>query len=240
MVQLRSIVFFVLFMVTVIVYSLAILCAWPVAGLAVRRRLAAAWGTASAWLLARICGLRHRVIGLENLPPPPYVLLSKHQSAWETVVFHAIFPDVVWVLKKSLLYIPFFGWALRASGQIFIDRDQGTQAMKKLHRESRRNFDRGTSLIIFPEGTRVAPGEVGDYKPGGVGIAMAAGLPIVPVAHNAGLYWARRSLLKRPGEVQVRIGRPIPTVGLSRTERKELLNRVREAIEGMMRELSAR
>ncbi|MBF0424924.1 MAG: 1-acyl-sn-glycerol-3-phosphate acyltransferase [Magnetococcales bacterium] len=238
MITMRSALFFIVFILGVIFFALAILLAWPVTPLSFRRRLTRVWAAYNSRMLAVTCGLRHRVLGSEHLPPPPFVILAKHQSAWETVTLHNLFPDFVWVLKQSLRYIPLFGWALVASGQIFIDRAHGVEAMKRLHRQGQENFAHGVSLLVFPEGTRVAPGTVGEYKAGGVGIAMAAGVPIVPVAHNAGEFWGRRAFHKRPGEIQVRIGPSIPTAGLPRHARQEVLDRVQASIEGMMAEIS--
>ncbi|MBF0154476.1 MAG: 1-acyl-sn-glycerol-3-phosphate acyltransferase [Magnetococcales bacterium] len=238
MIVVRSTLFFTLFILGILFFAMLIVMLWPVVPLTFRQRLTRSWASYNSRILALTCGLRHRLEGVENLPPPPYVIMSKHQSAWETVVFHNFFPNFVWVLKHSLKYIPLFGWSLQASGQIFIDRSHGIEAMKKLHRQGQENFRRGVSLLVFPEGTRVAPGSVGEYKPGGVGIAMAAGVPIVPVAHNAGEFWGRRAFLKRSGEIRVRIGPPIMTAGLSRHARQEVLHRVQSSIEGMMAEIS--
>ncbi|WP_193771029.1 lysophospholipid acyltransferase family protein, partial [Candidatus Magnetaquicoccus inordinatus] len=200
--------------------------------------MACSWAEYNRRILALCCGLRDRIIGQERLPPPPFVILCKHQSAWETVTLHAQFPTFVLVLKKSLLSIPFFGWALKATGQVVINRQREIEALRILQEESRRLCSEGTSILIFPEGTRVAAGEVGHYHSGGVIMAMAAGVPIVPVAHNAGEFWPRRSFLKHPGEIQIRIGEPIPTQGLDKAARKQLLQQVQSVIEGMMAEIS--
>lgn len=233
----RSLLFFVSFVLGIVVYAVAIVLVWPLVALERRQALASGWSRFNVRLLALTCGLTHRVEGVERLPPPPYVILAKHQSAWETITWFAIFSPFAYVLKKGLMYIPFFGWALRATDQIFIDRGHNVESMRKLQEEGGKRLGQGRSLLIFPEGTRVAPGQVGDYKGGGVVMAMAAGVPIVPVAHNAGVFWARRSFLKHPGVIQVRIGPPIATAGLPKTARKALLQQVQESIEGMMAEL---
>ncbi|MBF0322872.1 MAG: 1-acyl-sn-glycerol-3-phosphate acyltransferase [Magnetococcales bacterium] len=238
MIVVRSTLFFIMFVLGILFFSLLIVLLWPVAPLAFRQRLTRHWASYNSRMLGWICHLHHRLEGVENLPSPPFVIMSKHQSAWETVVFHNFFPNFVWVLKHNLKHIPFFGWSLQASGQIFIDRSHGIEAMKSLHRQGQDNFRRGISLLIFPEGTRVAPGSVGEYKAGGVGLAMAAGVPIVPVAHNAGEYWGRRAFLEHPGVIQVRIGQPVLTEGLSRRARQEVLDKVQGSIEGMMAEIT--
>ncbi|MBF0098625.1 MAG: 1-acyl-sn-glycerol-3-phosphate acyltransferase [Magnetococcales bacterium] len=235
----RSGLFFVLFVLGIMAYATVIVTLWPITSLTQRRRLACSWAQYNRRILALCCGLRDRFIGQERLPPPPYVILCKHQSAWETVTLHAQFPIFVLVLKKSLLYIPFFGWALKATGQIVIDRQREIEALRTLQEQSKRQCAEGTSILIFPEGTRVAAGEVGHYHAGGILMAMSAGVPIVPVAHNAGTFWARRSFVKKPGEIQVRIGQPIPTQGLDKTARKQLLQQVQASIEGMMAEIDA-
>lgn len=234
---LRSGLFFVFFVVGIVVYATLIVTLWPITSLAQRRKMACSWAQYNRRLLAVMCGLRDNIVGLEHLPPPPFVILCKHQSAWETVTLHALFPTFVLVLKKSLLFIPFFGWALKATGQIAINRKREIEALRILQSEGKRQCAEGTSILIFPEGTRVAPGTVGHYNAGGVVLAMAAGVPIVPVAHNAGRFWGRRSFVKKPGEIQLRIGHPIETHGLEKQARKTLVLQVQAAIEGMMAEI---
>ncbi|MBF0611144.1 MAG: 1-acyl-sn-glycerol-3-phosphate acyltransferase [Magnetococcales bacterium] len=238
MIYLRSALFFPFFVLGIIFFATLICLVWPVTQQPFRQRLAKGWAHYNRLILAAICNLRDSVEGMENLPPPPYVILSKHQSAWETITYLDIFPSFVWALKRELKYVPFFGWALVAVGEIFLDRSHSVEAMKTLLKESRAAFDRGYSLLVFPEGTRVAYGEVGNYQAGGVSVALSCGVPIVPVAHNAGYFWSRRSFLKKPGTIRVRIGKPIPTTGLTPAGRKVLLEQVRETIEGMARELS--
>ncbi|MBF0460918.1 MAG: 1-acyl-sn-glycerol-3-phosphate acyltransferase [Magnetococcales bacterium] len=235
---LRSGLFFVLFVVGIIAYATLIVALWPVTTQAQRRRMACAWAQYNRRLLAVVCRLHDHITGLENLPPPPFVLLCKHQSAWETVTLHAIFPPFVLVLKKSLLFIPFFGWALKATGQIAIHRHREIEALRILQAEGKQHCAQGTSILIFPEGTRVPPGTVGHYNAGGVMLAMAAGVPIVPVAHNAGLFWGRRSFLKKPGVIQLHIGQPIETRGLAKNARKAILSQAQEAIETMMAQIN--
>jgi 1-acyl-sn-glycerol-3-phosphate acyltransferase len=240
MVWIRSVLFFVLFVLNTGVFSLAIVLAWPVVPVETRRWIGRVWSRVNLLLLDWICGLRYRVEGLDNLPPAPFVIMSKHQSAWETVAFYALFPPFVWVLKSSLGWIPLFGWVLRATDQIFIDRKQTIESLKIIQEQSRLHFAQGVSLVVFPEGTRVSPGVVGEYQGSGVVVAMAAGVPIVPVAHNAGSFWGRRDILKHPGEIVVSIGEPIPTAGVAKSGRKALLDRVRTSIETRMARLEQR
>ena len=188
---------------------------WPVA-VAVyfcephfRSRVIGGWAHANIWLLKVICGLRHEVEGLETLPDQPAVIFSKHQSAWETIAYQTIFPAQAWVLKRSLLYIPFFGWGLAATHPIKIDRATVRKALEQVVKQGIEVLKEGRWVVVFPEGTRIPPGEHGTYHASASLLAVRAGVPLVPVAHNAGDFWQRRSLTKRPGVIRVRIGQPI-------------------------------
>jgi 1-acyl-sn-glycerol-3-phosphate acyltransferase len=153
------------------------------------------------------------VEGREHLPAKPAVILAKHQSAWETLAFQEIFPPQVLVLKKELLWIPFFGWGLALMSPIAIDRANGRAALRDIARRGRERLAQGFWVVIFPEGTRVRVGEKRAYRQGGAWLAAQCGVPVVPVAHNAGRLWPRNAFLKRPGNITVRIGPPIPTSG---------------------------
>ncbi|MBF0109680.1 MAG: 1-acyl-sn-glycerol-3-phosphate acyltransferase [Magnetococcales bacterium] len=241
MTDIRSILgsgmFFLVLMVGVVFFTFWLMVVWPFSRLAYRREVARKWAGFNRWMLRITCGLSDRVTGLERLPPPPYLLFVKHQSAWETLTLHALFPPFVLVLKKSLMFIPFFGWSLRATEQIAIDRDQGVRAMHLLEERGVEEFRRGVSVVVFPEGTRTAPGAVGKYNGGGIALALRGGVPIVPVAHNAGRFWGRRAFLKKPGVIDVRIGYPIQTAGCDRKDRKRLLEMARDQVETMMESL---
>ncbi|MEK7850450.1 MAG: lysophospholipid acyltransferase family protein [Deltaproteobacteria bacterium] len=187
--------------------------------------------------LKAICGITYEVVGKKNIPEGPAVYLAKHQSAWETLIFPSIFPPYMWVLKRELFYIPIFGWCLKALGHIGIDREMGIKSLKQINEEGTRLLKKGYSIIIFPEGTRVAPGQVGEFNPGGVSLALKTGVPIVPVTHNAGLFWRRKEFAKRPGKITVVIDEPIPTDGVSPSARKELNQKVRALIEMRLKEI---
>lgn len=165
-----------------------------------------------------VLGLDYRVIGRENIPDSPSIIFSKHQSAWETVGLQAIFPDQVFVLKKSLLMIPFLGWAFAAVKMISIDRKAGKDALRQVIDQGCERLKAGYWVVIFPEGTRVAPGEKRRFKTGGAHLAVNSGALLVPVAHNAGEFWARNAFVKKPGVITVSIGPAIDPNGRTADE----------------------
>jgi len=185
-----------------------------------------------------ILGIRNRVQGMENLPlgsTDPAVLLVKHQSTWETFVMPTIMPHpLAYVFKRELLFVPFFGWAMARLDMIHIDRSQRSRAFAKVVQQGRRLMAQGVWVIMFPEGTRIARGEVGDYKTGGTRLAIAAGVPVIPIADTSGRCWPRKAFIKRPGVVDISIGKPIPSEG---READELMAEVKGWIESEMRRL---
>lgn len=234
---LGSWIFNILFYATTVILSLVMMIVWPLGRYELLQSVGRFWSRLNQGLLRVFCGITLRVEGREKLPEAPYVIMSKHQSAWETVAFPALFPSFVYVLKKSLLNIPLFGWVLRALREIAIDRSLGIEALKQVRREGAARLAEGLCVVVFPEGTRSAPGTVGDYNPSGVLVALEAGVPIVPVAHNAGSFWRRKAFIKAPGEVHLKIGDPISTAGMKPSARKKLLAEVKDSIEGMMGEI---
>jgi 1-acyl-sn-glycerol-3-phosphate acyltransferase len=176
-----------------------------------RYRVISGWSRLVLALSRVILGIRWKVEGGEHLPSRPSVILAKHQSAWETLAFQQIFPPQVHVLKRELLWIPFFGWGLALMSPIAIDRSRGVAALRSIARRGRERLKQGFWIVVFPEGTRVAPGERRAYHLGGAWLAAESGAPVVPVAHNAGLVWPRNAFVKRAGTVTVRIGPPIDT-----------------------------
>lgn len=185
-----------------------------------------------------ILGIRNRVQGMENLPlgsTDAAVLLVKHQSTWETFVMPTIMPHpLAYVFKRELLFVPFFGWAMARLDMIHIDRSQRSRAFAKVVQQGRRLMAQGVWVIMFPEGTRIARGEVGDYKTGGTRLAIAAGMPVIPIAVTSGRCWPRKAFIKRPGVVDISIGKPIPSEG---READELMAEVKGWIESEMRRL---
>ena len=195
------------------------------------------WSTSNLFLLKIVCGITYEVKLNGKLPDGPAVYLSNHQSAWETVAFPAIFPPFMWVLKRELMYIPIFGWSLIALGHIGINRSAGSKSIKLINKEGKRILRSGYSMVIFPEGTRTAPGKLAGFNPGGVGLAISNGVPIVPVTHNAGRLWGKKSFGKRPGKVTVIIDEPIPTTDISPSERKALNQKIIEIIGKRLEEI---
>jgi len=210
MMLLRSALFAAALVLITPVYALIALATFPLPRM-VRYRVISGWSRLIMQLSKTLLRIDWRVEGRENLPGRPAVILSKHQSAWETMAFQLIFPPQVHVLKRELLWIPFFGWGLALMSPIAIDRSRGVAALRAIARRGRERLAQGFWVIVFPEGTRVAPGERREYQLGGAWLAAAAAAPVVPVAHNAGLFWPRNAFLKRPGTVTVRIGPAIDT-----------------------------
>ncbi len=180
-----------------------------------RYRLITTWTDITLWFVRYLLGIRYRVIGRENMPTVSSVILAKHQSAWETMALQHIFPPVAFVLKKELLKVPFFGWGLAQMPIVSIDRAAGKDALVQVEEQGRDLLTRGFWVVVFPEGTRVAPGAKRRYKIGGAFLATRTGVPVVPVAHNAGEFWRRNAFVKRPGEVVVSIGPPIDPAGMT-------------------------
>lgn len=182
-------------------------------------RLGRTWARSNLIALKYLCRLDYRIHGLEHLGTATCIVLAKHQSAWETIALRAILPiEQTWVLKQELLSVPVLGSALRRFHPIAIDRAAGRSALKQLLTEGQRLLRAGRWVIVFPEGTRVPPGERGCYSIGGAVLAHRAGYPIIPIAHNAGVYWGRRRLIKHPGTIQLVIGRSIAANGKSPQE----------------------
>ena len=181
------------------------------------------------------CGIRHEVRGMENVPARPAVIMSKHQSAWETLYIEATFPYQCWIIKRELLWLPFVGWGLAAVRSIAIDRSSGVAAREQIVQQGAKRIAQGLWVSIFPEGTRVPVGKRGRYGIGGATLATRTGAPILPIAHNAGEVWGRYAFRKRAGTVQVVIGPVIETAGRDALS----VNREVEAwIEGEMRRLN--
>lgn len=217
MIWVRSLLFTAFLFLSVPVYATAVLLLAPF-GHRVYYRQAVGWARANLWCLDKLCGLRFEVEGEENIPREPCVLYWKHESVWETMAGAVLFPPQTWVVKRELMWLPFFGWGLALLKPIAINRKAGRSAVKQVMSQGRERLADGLFVVIYPEGTRVMPGHEHRFGISGAALAKSAGRPILPVAHNAGDFWSRRSLLKRPGVIKVVIGEPIDTAELSHDE----------------------
>ena len=215
----RSLLYQVVLIGSVIVYSTLLLVVGPMASDKRLDCLAQSWAKLNLAALKSICGLGCRVSGLERLPAETAIVLSKHQSAWDILALRAVLPiRQSWVLKQELMRIPVFGAGLKRLHCIPIDRAAGRRAIVELVREGLRNLQNERWVIVFPEGTRVAPGSRHPYAIGGAVLAERSGRPVVPIAHNAGFFWGRRSISKSPGTINLVIGPTIPTAGRTAAE----------------------
>ncbi len=217
------------------VFAVIALLTFPLPALT-RYRIITVWTRCVMWASRAICGIRYRVIGAGHIPDLPCIILAKHQSAWETMGFQLIFPPQVWVLKKELLRVPFFGWGLAMLSPIAIDRSSRRQALQQLVDQGKQRLAAGFYIVIFPEGTRIAPGKRGKYRAGGARLAVQTGTPVLPVAHNAGLRWGKNAFLKYPGLVTVSIGPLMHPDG----DAESLARRVEDWIENEMQHLDSR
>ncbi|MBI2313080.1 MAG: 1-acyl-sn-glycerol-3-phosphate acyltransferase [Betaproteobacteria bacterium] len=234
MIYLRSALYALAQVLITPLYSLVALATFPLSPLG-RYRVIVHYARLMIFLARVLCGIRYRVLGRENIPDHPGIVLSKHQSAWETMAFQEIFPPQVYLLKRELLRIPFFGWGLAMTSPIAIDRSAGMEALKQTLAQGKERLARGFWIVIFPEGTRTPPGKKGKYQVGGAWLAIHTGAPVVPVAHNAGELWSRHAFLKRPGTVTVSIGQAIDPTGLKASE---LNARIEAWIESEMQRLN--
>lgn len=202
-----------------------------------RYRFIIQWNRFHVWLAWHLLGIEYRVEGREHLPHGTAIVLAKHQSAWETLAFPLIFPPLTFIVKRELMWIPFFGWGLALIKPIAVNRGAGHRAFEQLVEQGRARLQEGIWIIVFPEGTRVAPGHRRRYKMGGAVLAAETGYPVVPVAHNAGRCWPRRSFVKKSGTIRVAIGPAIYTKGKTA---EEINRRAEEWIERTMARLEGR
>lgn len=217
----RSLLFYLVYSLTLVPHSsLCVLFGWMVP-LKVRYNWFTQWNRFVVWWVGVCCGVKYELHGIEKLPQEPFVLLSNHQSPWETLFLYYQFRPLCAVLKKELLRIPFFGWALWLLDPIAIDRSKRRDARDSMLAQGRKQLDHGISILVFPEGTRGDPGADRKYYTGGAELAIASKARVVPVAHNAGVYWPARKLVKTPGTIKVIVGDPIDTAGREARELTE-------------------
>jgi len=237
MVLIRSLIFTTLWFLTTAAFGVVILLTLPLP-LSVKQRYAfpRAWGRFITWLAGAVCGLRYVVEGRENLPREPFISLWKHSSAWETMAQMFIVPTAAWLLKREVTWIPIVGWAVKVYRPIAIDRKAGHSAVNQVVAQGRERLAAGMGVIVYPEGTRVMPGQTRKYGVSGALLAAETGAPVVPIAHNSGYFWRRRSILKKPGLIRVVIGPPIDPAGLTA---REINERAQAWIEAKVAEIVA-
>jgi len=220
MVTIRSLLYIICMSITVVLYAGLIIIVTPFTDHLTASRIATAWGRINVHLLRIICGLSHEIAGWENLPEDKsFIIMAKHQSTWETIALRGLLPfNQAWVFKEELLRLPFFGRALKNSRQIAIDRKAGKKALRQLLDQGRQALEEGSIVIIFPEGTRTAVGEKRKYNIGGAMLADKCEATVVPIAHNSGVFWPRKSISKHPGVIRVVVGEPFSAKGMKAAE----------------------
>lgn len=231
---LRSLLFSCLSLLLIFIYSFICVACAPMP-LKYRYKIVISCIALTLWLLKIICRVRYQVTGLENIPRDRNgIILSKHQSIWETYFLPQIFYQPAIILKRELLWVPFFGWGLATVAPIAINRSNTTTAMQQIIAQGKKYLDAGRWILVFPEGTRIPYGKVGNYRLGGARLAVNTGYPVIPVAHNAGKFWGKRSFIKKPGTIQMIIGPLIETQG---RKPEEVMAQVKEWIEDKVKEI---
>jgi len=230
----RSTLFFIYSTIAIFFYSLVVACSFPLP-LRFRHAEVRVFLRIYFFMLKIICHIDYQVKGQEHIPHDRGgVVMSKHQSTWETFFLPLIFHDPAVIVKRELLWIPFFGWGLAASDPIAINRSAKSSAMQQVVNKGKKCLDQGRWVLVFPEGTRIPPGMIGKYKLGGARLAQATGYPVVPVAHNAGRFWGKRKFIKYPGTVQLVIG---PVIESTNRTPEEILTLTKNWIEETMARL---
>jgi len=229
---LRSMLFYIGYASATILWgALSVLVAWI---LPFRQRfsfIVSNWSRFSLWWLKITCGIHHEIEGLEHLPVDACVISAHHESTWETIFLQTLVAPQATLIKRELLWIPFFGWAFALLKPIAINRGSPRNSLKQLIREGRLRLDQGIFVVLFPEGTRMPPGQIGKFQVGGAALASAAGAQIVVVAHNAGTFWPAHRFLKKPGTIKVAISAPIPG---GEIDSKSLLQNTRKVMQDLM------
>ena len=233
MLFLRSLLFYIGQIISTILIAPVGVIAFPL-DFKKRYYLITRWAVFNLWWLKICCNVTYEILGKENIPKKPCIVMCKHQSAFETLALQRIFIPQVWILKKELLQIPIYGWGLASMQPIAINRDSSIKSFKQIADQGCELLEKGYWVIIFPEGTRVAPNKKKKYLPGGGMLAEKSGARIVPVAHNAGRLWPRNSMIKKPGLITIKIG---PVMESKNKTAKEITNNVENWIEKTVGEL---
>ncbi|MGB7302469.1 MAG: lysophospholipid acyltransferase family protein [Burkholderiaceae bacterium] len=235
MLAIRSALFLLFQVTTVIPWSFVCILS-ALLPLSKRYAITMKWVKACIWGAEHICGIRWQIKGAKNIPDTPVVFLSKHQSTWETLFYPSYLPhELCYVFKRELLFLPFFGWGIGLLEMIHINRKKGNRAFDDMVRQGSEKIAEGRSIIMFPEGTRIPPGQIGRYKTGGSRFAVRTGAPVIPIAVNSGEYWPKKAFIKRPGLVTVSFGPAIETAGRNP---EELNTEVMNWIEAEMQVIS--
>jgi 1-acyl-sn-glycerol-3-phosphate acyltransferase len=233
MLILRSLLFYIGQIISTILIAPIGVIAFPL-NFKKRYYLITRWAVFNLWWLKICCNVRYEITGIDNVPEKPCIVMCKHQSAFETLALQQIFIPQVWILKKELLQIPIYGWGLASMQPIAINRDSAIKSFKQIAEQGYERLKKGYWVIIFPEGTRVAPNEKKKYLPGGGMLAEKSGSQVVPVAHNAGRLWPRNSMIKKPGLITIKIG---PAIKSKNKSAKEITKEVENWIERIVGEL---
>ncbi len=221
--------------ITLVWGSLSVLVAWALPYRIRFQFIIGAWTRMCLLWLRLTCGIRHRVEGLENIPADPCVVLCRHESTWETLFLQTLIAPQTTILKRELLWIPFFGWAFALAKPIAIDRSSPRSALRRLINVGTSRLAEGIWVVLFPEGTRMPTGQPGRFHAGGAALAAAARVPVLVIAHDAGRYWPPRKLAKRPGTIRVKILPPLPPGDM---DAKALADAARRLMTGAMAELA--
>lgn len=223
MLLIRSLIFVFFHIFTAIIFSSLGVLLWPLP-YQWRYKVVSRWAVLNLWLLDKICGVRYEVEGRENITDDASVILCKHQSSWETLALQAVFPPQVWVLKRELLWIPFFGWGLASLKPIAIDRASGRQALNQIIEQGKKRLSAGYWVVVFPEGTRIPSGKMGRFGVGGAKLAVEAGVSVTPVAHDAGKVWPRHGFIKYPGVIKLVVGPAITSQNKTAAELNQIVH----------------
>ncbi|NJD32496.1 MAG: 1-acyl-sn-glycerol-3-phosphate acyltransferase [Gammaproteobacteria bacterium] len=233
----RSLIFSTLMVLVTAFFAIAVLIS-ALLPLTIEQRyvIPRNWGLTLTWLAGKICGLGYTIEGQENLPKEPFISLWKHSSAWDTMAQMFVVPPASWLLKREVTWIPLVGWAVTTYKPISINRSAGHSAVNQVVVQGRERLAAGMGVIVYPEGTRVAPGQTRKYGISGALLASQTGAPVVPIAHNSGYFWRRRSIMKKPGVIRVVIGKPIDPRGM---DPRQLNEQVQKWIEAKVAEIVA-
>ena len=232
---LRSLVYTTLFIAITAVFGVIVLIS-AVLPLSLEQRyvIPRTWGRLLTWLAGVVCGLTYTIEGRENLPDRPFISLWKHSSTWDTLAQMFVVPMASWLLKREVVWIPIVGWAVSTYKPIAINRSAGHSAVNQVIAQGRQRLAAGMGIVVYPEGTRMLPGETRKYGISGALLATQTGAPVVPIAHNSGYFWKRRAWMKYPGTIRVVIGPAIDPTGM---DPRELSTRVQQWIEAKIAEI---